>query len=483
MNYLFFPCSILLLSIFTISHADTFDNELASLLEGFDTNQAAMTDEEDEEDAELEALLNEFEKTTTLESDVASSFQATQKRKWDLVSHGSFSGSYNFQQDEPVENETDYRLSRLKYKLIPEFKLEISNSWNTFISANIFYDYAYFINGEKNYRQEVIDTYQSEIEFREAYIQGTITNYLDIKVGRQIVVWGKSDSIRVVDVLNPLDFREPGMMDIEDLRLPVGMIKTDFYYANWNLSAIVIPEIRFNKTPPLGSDFYLGQGDPIAENIPNSIVNPEFAVSLNSTFSGWDLSFHAAQVYDDIPYVKMNNSTPATLNHSRINLAGGATNFVLGNWLFKSETAIIDGLAFSNSNNLLRRLDVMFGFDYTGIQDIVYSVEAVNRRLLNYNIALEELPDLTLRDEEQIALRYTGNFFREKLQLVALLSIFGTSIDDGAFYRGSAEYEIFDAFSIMVGGIVYQAQKNNANSIPSKIAKNDRVFFDLRYSF
>ncbi len=79
---------------------------------------------------------------------------------------------------------------------------------------------------------------------------------LDIKVGRQIIVWGRSDNMRVTDVLNPLDLREPGLTDIEDLRMPVAMTRLDFYHGNWNVTGVAVHEQRSDKKPSYGSDFY-----------------------------------------------------------------------------------------------------------------------------------------------------------------------------------------------------------------------------------
>ena len=72
-----------------------------------------------------------------------------------------------------------------------------------------------------------------------------ITNNFDLKAGRQIVVWGRMDNIRVNDVLNPLDLRIPGLTDIEDLRLPVFMTRVDYYLANIALTGYLIHERRY----------------------------------------------------------------------------------------------------------------------------------------------------------------------------------------------------------------------------------------------
>ena len=60
------------------------------------------------------------------------------------------------------------------------------------------------------------------------------------------MVWGKSDNIRVTDVLNPLELREPGLVDLEMIRLPVTMTKLDYYIKGLNLSGIVIHEVRYH---------------------------------------------------------------------------------------------------------------------------------------------------------------------------------------------------------------------------------------------
>ena len=100
----------------------------------------------------------------------------------------------------------------------------------------VFYDFAYEIQGRDKFTQEVLDENENELEFDEVWLLGSITDRLDLKAGRQIVVWGKSDNIRVTDVLNPLDLREPGLTDLENLRLPVTMTKLDYFM--WGLKPI-----------------------------------------------------------------------------------------------------------------------------------------------------------------------------------------------------------------------------------------------------
>lgn len=61
------------------------------------------------------------------------------------------------------------------------------------------YDAMPLVKGRSNYS----DKYQ--LELHEAFALASPTDTLDIKVGRQIVVWGVSESLRITDVLNPMD--------------------------------------------------------------------------------------------------------------------------------------------------------------------------------------------------------------------------------------------------------------------------------------
>ena len=63
----------------------------------------------------------------------------------------------------------------------------------------------------------------------------------------------------MLDVLNPLDNREPGRVDLEDIRRPVSMLNVKGYAGDWSAALIAIPEIRFDSNPVVGSDFFPGR--------------------------------------------------------------------------------------------------------------------------------------------------------------------------------------------------------------------------------
>ncbi|MEE8483179.1 MAG: DUF1302 family protein, partial [Nitrospinota bacterium] len=236
--------------------------------------------------------------------------------------------SYNYAHKTPPPGRTDYRgLSRLRSEVNLQVDLKLSEGWKSVVQGVGFYDFAYSVNGRGDYTDEVLDSNEVQAELQEVYARGSLTSNVDLKLGRQIMVWGKSDNIRVTDVLNPLDSREPGMVDIEDLRLPVTMLRGDYYFGGWSVSAIIIPEIRFNKEPAYGGDFYPAPAAPPPEEKPESASeNMEYALALNGVFSGFDLSFYAARIYNDSSHLEPHPTFGFVRRHAKLTMLGAAGN-------------------------------------------------------------------------------------------------------------------------------------------------------------
>jgi hypothetical protein len=395
--------------------------------------------------------------------------------------------SYNFAHDKPEGSETDWQgLSRLRTELNLELNAKFSSSWQARLSGKGAYDSAYSIKGRDEFTDEVLDNYEKELELGETYIQGSLTKSLDVKIGRQVVVWGKSDNIRVTDVLNPLDIREPGLTDIEDLRLPVTMSRLDYYIGDWSLTGIAIHEIRFNKRPEYGSDFYPGSQPPPHEDKPDHCGNnTEYAVAINGIFSGWDIAFYWADYYNDMLHTELVSAGPPLpkieWKHARLKMLGTAFNVAVGNWLLKTEAAYIDGFEFFNSpGKEYSRIDVLAGIEYSGFKDTTVSTEAVNRHINDFDETLELPPAEAQEDEFQWVFRLSRTFLNDTLTFVLLASTYGSTAQDGAFQRVSAEYDVTDSVEIG-GGVVFYQSGDIARF--KNIGDNDRLFFNIKYSF
>jgi hypothetical protein len=450
---------------------DRFD----TLMEGFEGEDAAP------DDGQLDEVLSGFEEES--QSETSSLPAAHQDWPVQLDGYVKIGGTWNFAHDEPQTGETDWRgLSRLRAEAQTDLLIKWHQHWRMLVSGKVFYDTAYALRGRDEFTDDVIDAYESESEWRELYLQGRLGSHLDLKLGRQIVVWGRSDNLRVTDVLNPLDLREPGLTDIEDLRLPVAMSRADGYFGPWNLTGIAIHEIRFDKNPVFGHDFFPGS-TPLPREIAPSDGgdDTEWAAALNGIFSGKDISLYWANLFDDTAHVANGTGGGLVRKHPRVSMWGAAGNLTLGNWLLKSELAYWRGLRFFNTaGESYQRLDALIGMEYSGWDETTITVEGAIRHLIDFDERLASPPDFAQEDENTYALRLTRNFMNETVELTLLLMIYGPLGQDGGLERMSVAYDWNDAISITAGVALYQSGDQYALR---QIGDNDRVYLELKYSF
>ena len=471
---LFLAISFLVLTIGSPSAAD----ELESLLSGFEDDASPFVESEVEE--ELDDLLGGF-------SDEQEAGPLPERPdspvlpEWlELSGSLALESTVNFSQSAPLPGQPDYRglsMFRGAGELLSDLSYE---GWKARVGISMFYDAAYQLNGQRQfYTEDFIDQYESELRLDEAYLQGGLGSKLDLKIGRQIVVWGKSDNIRITDILNPLDLRLPGLVDIRFLRLPVTMTKLDYYQGNWNLGGMVIHEPRFNKFPVFNGEFYpLDRPLPDPEEPGISWDNQQAALSLNGIFSGWDVAFYGAYVFDRQPY--FSELAVATREYEKVLFGGIAANYALGNWLLKGEAALTDGLRFSTIDEEKQRFDVLLGFDYSGFSETTITFEFANRHIINFDERLAGPPDGQKEDWTQFAFRFTKDFLNDTLHLTLLFSSYGIFAGEGGFERFQLEYDLRDNLKLTGGVVLYQS-----GDFPSfqDAGDNDRLLFEVEYRF
>ncbi len=376
-------------------------------------------------------------------------------------------------------------LSMLRVELELTLKYKLSADWRMQASVRGFYDSIYELRGRDKYTDDVLDVYENELEEKDTFVEGRLTRGLDIKIGRQIVVWGPLDNLRVVDTLNPLDLRVPGLTDIEDLRMPVTMLKLDYYLGDWNLSAMSIPEARFDETPVFGSDFYPGDSPaPPMDEPDDGFDSAQWAASLTGVFSGWDLGFYGANIFCDRAYLRsVGSGASARLvgKRTRVRMAGASTAIAAGDWLFKGETAYLDGLKFTNSpDEEYSRVDVGLGVEFSGFDETTISMEALNRHIFDYEDELKQSPDETRENTFQWSFRFSRDFRNDTLTLTLMAAALGIAAEDGAYQRLEAEYDITDAVSVRGGAIFYQS---GDIGLFREAGGNDRLFLVLMHWF
>ncbi len=482
--------------------------DLDQLLDGFDEEPTSTSKELDD----LEDGFNDSQNDT---SDIEITTQ--NEPKWYNISgYTSLLSAYNYNQKTqsvvfPTDKSMDFSgLSRVKAKAGLTLEMKHGENWKSKIDIMGWYDASWAIKGKENYTDDVLETYEYFYDVKDAYIQGSLTDSLDIKIGRQIVIWGKSDSIRITDVINPLDNTQPGMVDIEDLRLSEVMSKLDYYFGDFDLSLIAIHEPRLQREAAFGSDYrpsdvfgapipYSKFPDRVEEDV--SLKNTQFASSLDGHFSGWDISFYASRVYSDrFSIKKIDNKTYR--KYYMINMGGVASNVALGSFLLKAESAFINNINYRSTDHK-NRLDSLVGFDYMGISDSVISLEFSDRHIFDFEKEMLSMniqqgaqqgifPDFVREDTLQVALRGSYSFNNDNATITYLATLIGGNDEngefngknyDGGFQRLWITYKYNDSINLESGVIDYIAGDSDTIPFYNSIKDNDRVYAQIEYKF
>ncbi len=449
--------------------------------------------------------------------------EPTPERFWDLTGSVSVGSSINFIPHSADDGKDYTGLSRLRTRLNLQLDADLPYDWKFRLAGFGFYDWAYLLNGRDSYQNDVLQDYEWEADFQEVWVQGRPgVESMDLKIGRQIVNWGRSDNIRVIDILNPLDNREPGLSDIEDLRRPVMMVKLDWFWKNWSVSGIAIPEIRFSKNPVYGNDFApdvtIGNDalaalafdfGRIPNDIPNeSIENTQWAARVGGIFQGWDFSVNFANVFRDAPHLDWDLSyliptlpmPPATpppgprLEHERITMTGAGANYTIGSWLFKTEFASLIGLDYPVAQKVVipglgtvpipvgtvdkTRLDGLVGVEYYGLDETTLALEIADRHILDFDDRMREFG--VDRNTVEYAVRVTRNLLNERLELALVGFGLGDHLQLGGALRTQAAYDLRDAL-VLTGGVILYLPGDRPPL--EGLGANHRVFLELKYSF
>ncbi len=494
-----------LLSILILFNITIYADDLDDAMGGFDDEPSALSESSELDDMDMSGFDDEAEENVSTSSIVQ---EPEEDPFYTFSGSVSFLGAYNYSQKAPVASPDprdvtmDFRgLSRARTKLNLNLDMKHGDNWKSRIEVMGFYDASFALHGRDGYSEDVLDAYETFYQTKDVYIQGSLNDSVDLKFGRQVVIWGKSDSIRVTDIINPMDNREPGMVDIEDLRLSETMTKLDYFFGDYALSGIIIHEPRLEIEPAFGSDYRPRDifGQPIPDSkFPEriepalSLDNTQFALSLDGRFSGWDLSLYAANVLNSRWGVQFGEPLPngqktiESRTYEKIYMTGIATNAVVGSWLLKAEAAYLMDIDYRTTTENKNRLDVLVGADYSGFSKTVLSLELADRYIFDYEPHMVYAFDFAREQSIQGAIRGSYTFDNDNATVTYLLSLLGGNglgnIIDGGFQRVWIDYKYSDDIQLNAGLVDYIG---GDGTIPfyNAIENNDRVFAEIQYSF
>ncbi len=338
---------------------------------------------------------------------------------------------------------------------------------------------------------------QTDVALREFTFEHR-SNKTFVTIGKQQVVWGKADGLKVLDVVNPQDFREFILDDFEDARIPLWTLNIEVPISEIDVQILWIPDQSAHILPEADAafSFTAPRFVPIAppgiqvdlrsaERPTRFFSDSDSGLKLSTFWKGWDLTLNYLYHYDDFPilFQKMaiSNGIPTVTimpRYERTHLVGGTFSNAFGDLTIRGEAGFSFDRYFLTENlddpdgvSKTDELAYVLGFDWYGLSETLISMQL-------FQTWLTRNPHGFIRDavDTSITLLLRRTYLNEVL-LTEVLWLNNLNDEDG-LARPKLSYELSDALKIWTGfDLFYGAQ----DGLFGQFNQNDRFVFGFEW--
>ncbi len=371
-----------------------------------------------------------------------------------------------------TEDKADWMASRTRAR--GEVKLE-KGAASLFVSMNATYN--------------AILKDRTGMELREAYLAYAKGN-LDLRVGRQIVVWGVADALRLTDCVSPCDYTEFLAQDYDDIRMPVNALRTRYTWRSVTFEAICNPVADFFILPT-------DRHNPWALTLPSAplpytidlesckpekrLRNMEYGGRITTNLSGIDFSLSVLRTWNKMPALSLTVSDNGKSllvkgEYRRMTMLGADCSLPVGQFVLRGEAACYFDEAQSrgvgkdvvcrNTYNILAGVDWYPGNDWNFSAQYCHKYTAGN------------LDGLSVYRHAALATaRISKELMRNSLKLSTFAYV--DVSNGGVFNRFSASYALNDQIELTAGYDFFHADKGKF----AMYKQNSEVWVKAKYSF
>lgn len=287
----------------------------------------------------------------------------------------------------------------------------------------------------------------TDVELRELYWDTFVGNAM-LRLGKQQIVWGQADGLRVLDQLNPFSLREFILPDFEDRRIPLWALNAEFPLGPLDTQLVWLPDHTYDDVPAAGSTFHItsprqvprppqgfdGSVEQEAPDRPNRFgKDDDYGIRFSSFIGGWDLSANYLYHYRDQPVYFRHATASGILlapEYVRSHLTGMTFSSVFGDLTFRGEIGYstdryfltrdaedLDGVVSSNETSYV------LGLDYQRDADLLISGQFFQSVIDKYEAGL-----VRDRTDSRATLQVQRELMNDTLVLRSLAI---HSLDDG----------------------------------------------------
>ncbi len=334
--------------------------------------------------------------------------------------------------------------------------------------------------------------YRTVTQVKEAYLlhEGEA---VDVRLGIQQIVWGKTDGLRMLDIVNPLDMREFILDDFLDSRIGVAAARFDWYPDSdieQEVEFVLVPDARPAEAAPAGSRWAFARPrlppGIVLRTLPGvepgwSLKDPEYGAAWRATLGEWDVSLNYFHGWKDTPNAfrrLLPGVMELRLEHLRMHTIGGAFARASGPFVLRGEGAVnlregidSEGTSFDDTVERRTTVNAAIGLEWTRYNWTV-NPQFFIRRIQNWEDRLAED-----RTSGFWTLRIATDYMNEKLKPDLLII---ADWDQGGWLaRPRVDYEWSDHLVTSVGLDVFGGGKGFIGQFDA----NDRAYVEAELTF
>jgi hypothetical protein len=354
------------------------------------------------------------------------------------------------------------------------------------------------------------DIRQHDIELRDLYAEVRRPQW-ELRLGHQIVRWNVLEGSRVVDEINPLDFREFILPTIVERSIPLWMLRVDYYPNDWTVEGLWIPDLKFHEPAPKGSEWEQLQTLENLDKPPKTVANSEWALKVSGTLGTWGVSLSYFDTWDDFPTAfrtiesdEIFGAPPEVTFHptaTRLHIIGSTLTNSLGSVIVSAEAAYVMGKYFGLT---LPPFDPVTGQFVGGTPDQNLTGEA-KTNYVKYALGADTRlfgTDYSLQMQQEIIPQYTPEIIQDQVSTIFGVFVrrelwYGTMTaealilyfvnENGWLGRPKATWRLTDNLKLAVGADLFKG--TIGGPLPGEFnfagffVNHGRVYTELSYSF
>ncbi|WP_282608629.1 DUF1302 family protein [Pelagibius sp. Alg239-R121] len=335
-----------------------------------------------------------------------------------------------------------------------------------------------------------------DIELRELYLDIDLEDAF-VRLGKQQVVWGEADGLKVLDVINPQSFREFILPEFEDSRIPLWTVNAEIPVGEDSLVQLLwIPDQTYNDIPDSDAAFAFSSPRLVPRlpagvtvlstefDRPNSFVEDSDAGARFTTFlDGWELSANYFFHYSDTPVTRrrlLPGGVAVTQDYERTHLLGGSFNNAFDDWVVRGEVGYSTDRFFitedaGDSDGVVKSGEVSYvlGLDYQGITDTFLSAQLFQSFIADHE-------DGIVQDQVETSATFLveRTFENETIKL-SLLVIQSLNEGDGVV-QAELDYQLYSDVNLTLGADIFYGDEDG---LFGQFRNRDRITFGVTVGF